>query len=174
MVKRRSPRHHRALAAAGIGTLVVRAVLVPFILHSGEQRIETPTTPRASSNTAASGPTTQPTASASTSLIASASTAPSLPDAPANAAPRQLTVKRLGQTATLRWTLATGNNYPLLVQQSPQTSSQAMIAQPFGTTTYTATGLQPGVRYCFRIGAVTVIDAQQAQITWSPLVCATG
>ena len=93
------------------------------------------------------------------------------------ATPRNVRAVGKGQLASLRWTLARGNNYPIMVQQADETGSQAPQALPKHTLSTTISGLDPAKGYCFTVGAIVALgqsDGQQATIAWSKPACIRG
>jgi hypothetical protein len=90
----------------------------------------------------------------------------------ANAAPIGLTVTVAGPIATLHWRLEPGNPFPLVVDE--QSTGAALVQLRAGTTSYTVVGIHTGSNYCFRVGAVTALDAVAATIKWSNGACAVG
>ena len=118
-------------------------------------------------------PTTSPP-----STTPSNSTAPVVPSRIMRAAtPRNVRAVGKGQLASLRWTLARGNNYPIMVQQADETGSQTPQALPKRTLSTTISGLDPAKGYCFTVGAIVALgqsDGQQATIAWSKPACIRG
>ena len=156
-------RRPRTTTFAAAGVLVIIAATVPLVLagvHSGAPK----PAPSARSVT-----TTQPEAVPTTGASA-VSAAPA--SGPPGAAPTELRVTVAGSIATLRWKLAQGNNYPLIVDQPSTGAPPASL--PAGTTNYTAIGLHPGTQYCFKVGAVTADSTQAVTIQWSNVACAPG
>lgn len=160
----RRPRTTTFIAA---GVLVVIAITVPLVL-AGTHRGAPQPAPSAH-GTAMAQPGTVPATGGPTASIAPG-TAP--PGAARDATPTGLTVTVAGPTATLRWKLAPGNNYPLLVDQ-PSTGQPPAPLQP-GTTSYTVIALHPGTEYCFKVGALTADSSQAVTIQWSNVACASG
>ena len=146
-------------AAAGAGVLALAAIAIPLALTSGHHRAPSPGTSASPTTAQAAGH--QDTAPPVT---------PAPPDAAAQrAAPVRLTVAVAGPTATLRWKLAPGNNFPLIVD-APSLGIPPTPLKP-GTTSYTEVGLQPGTEYCFKVGAVTADSSQAVTIKWSNVAC---
>jgi hypothetical protein len=148
------------VAAVGAGALALAAIVVPLALTSGHH--------------GAPSPGTSGSASIGTPAASHQATAPPVTSAPPDAAaqhaaPASLTVAAAGPTATLRWKLAPGNNFPLIVD-APTMGTPPTPLKP-GTTSYTEVGLQPGTEYCFKVGAVTADSSQAVTIQWSNVAC---
>ena len=93
------------------------------------------------------------------------------------ATPRNVRAVGKGQLASLRWTLARGNDYPILVQQADEQGSQAPQALPKRTLNTTISGLDPERGYCFTVGAIVALgqsNGQAATIAWSKPACIRG
>jgi serine/threonine protein kinase len=104
------------------------------------------------------------------------SPAPSVPASKLNAArPVDLQVIDDGASAVLTWKVPPGDRYPLAMQRSAPgvASSLQLISGTETTTTATATGLDPGKGYCFRVGAVVVM-ANPSTVAWSQPACIRG
>jgi hypothetical protein len=144
------PRRRRRSVVPIAGALLISAVTLALVL----------------SETARSAPRAAHATTSAATMSATGVAAPPPPDA----APSNLTVQVLGTTATLRWTLAPGNDYPLIMRVQPALST-TMTSVGDGITTYTATGLTPGTRYCFSVGAYTGTSHSQATVAWSGWTC---
>jgi serine/threonine-protein kinase PknK len=148
------------VAAAGAGALALAAIAIPLALTSGHHGAPSPGT--------SGSPSTTAQAAGHQNSAPPVTSAP--PDAAAQrAAPVRLTVAVAGPTATLRWKLAPGNNFPLIVD-APSLGIPPTPLKP-GTTSYTEVGLQPGTEYCFKVGAVTADSSQAVTIKWSNVAC---
>ncbi|GAA0318417.1 serine/threonine-protein kinase [Actinoallomurus spadix] len=94
------------------------------------------------------------------------------------ATPRDLRATDKGQIVVLRWKLAKNNNYPIWVQQSDGSPTQAPPqALPPRSTTMTVSGLDARKGYCFTVGALVALgqsDGQSATIAWSKPKCIRG
>ena len=93
------------------------------------------------------------------------------------AMPRDVHAVGKGQLVSLRWRLARGNDYPIMVQQADETGSQTPQALPKRTTSTTISGLDPSKGYCFIVGAMVALgqsDGQSATISWSKPACIRG
>jgi serine/threonine protein kinase len=93
------------------------------------------------------------------------------------ATPRSLRAVGQGQLASLRWKLAPGNNYPIMVQQADETGSQPPQALPQHTLSTTISGLDPSRGYCFTVGAIVALgqgDGHATTIAWSKPACIRG
>jgi serine/threonine protein kinase len=107
---------------------------------------------------------------------------PSAPAVPARvmraAMPRSVRAVAKGPLVVLRWKLARGNNYPIMVQQADATGSQTPQALPKHTLNATISGLDPAKGYCFLVGSIVALgqsDGQPATIAWSkPAACVRG
>ena len=116
--------------------------------------------------------------------ISRASTAPAARSAPAIpvgvirvARPRSVRAFAKGTLVSLRWRLAKGNDYPIMVQQADETGSQPPQALPKGTLHTTISGLNPAKGYCFKVGSIVALgqtNGQAATIAWSRAVCIRG
>lgn len=161
-------RRPRTMTFAAAGVLVIIAIAVPLVLAGA--RHATPQPSPSGHPTA----TAQPTGMSATGFptaTAPASEPPS--DAAArDATPTGLTVTVAGLTATLRWKLAPGNDYPLIIDQPSTGQPPAPLTA--GTTSYTVIGLHPGTDYCFKVGAVTADSSQAVTIQWSNVACVPG
>ena len=148
------------------GVLVIIAIAVPLALAGTRDGA-----PRPAPSAHSAG-----TAGAPTGGRPSAPTAPTGAPPPGlasrNAAPSGLSVSVAGPTATLRWKLARGNNYPLIVDQPSTGAPPAYL--PAGTTSYTVIALHPGTEYCFKVGALTADSGQAATLQWSNVACAAS
>jgi serine/threonine-protein kinase PknK len=122
-------------------------------------------------------PTTNPTTPAAASSSPGATT-PAVPARVMRAAtPRSVRALGKGQLVSLRWKLAPGNDYPILVQQADETGSQAPQALPKHTLSTTISGLDPSKGYCFTVGAIVALgqsNGQRATIAWSKPACIRG
>jgi serine/threonine-protein kinase PknK len=93
------------------------------------------------------------------------------------ATPRDVRAAGRGQLVNLRWRLAPGNEYPIMVQQADETGSEAPQALPKHTLSTTISGLDPAKGYCFTVGAIVALgqsDGQPATIAWSKPACIRG
>jgi serine/threonine protein kinase len=93
------------------------------------------------------------------------------------AMPRDVRAVGRGQLVSLRWKLARGNEYPIMVQQADETGSQPPQALPKRTLSTTISGLDPSKGYCFTVGAIVALgqsDGQPATIAWSRPACIRG
>jgi tRNA A-37 threonylcarbamoyl transferase component Bud32 len=149
------PRRHRRTALSITVAVLVAAVAIALVLVNVFR----------GASPAPRQTTATPLADASTTPSSALAVSP-----PSDAAPRDLTVQVVNTTATLHWTLSPGNNYPLIVRAQPALSTTVTVAGD-GATTYTATGLTPGTRYCFSVGAYTGSSQSQATVAWSPWTC---
>jgi serine/threonine-protein kinase PknK len=159
-------RRPRTMTFAAAGALVIIAIAVPLALAGARGG-----TPRPAPSAHHTGTAGAPTDGLRTASTAPASAAPPDPAA-RDAAPTGLTVTVAGPTATLRWKLTAGNNYPLIVDQPSTGVPPASLAA--GTTSYTVIGLHPGTEYCFKVGALTADSSQAATFQWSNVACAAG
>jgi serine/threonine-protein kinase PknK len=118
-------------------------------------------------------PPTTPTSAASPSRSAAVVPARVL----RAATPRNVRAVGKGRLASLHWTLARGNNYPILVQQADEQGSQAPQALPKHTLSTTISGLDASRGYCFTVGAIVALgqsNGQPATIAWSKPACIRG
>jgi serine/threonine-protein kinase PknK len=157
------PGRHAGLIAGGLVVLLLGTGLgVVAILAMNDGTKPTP------------GPSPAPTSAAP-------STRPSAPAVPARvmtaARPRELRAYAKGPLVVLRWRLARGNDYPIMVQQADETGSQAPQALPQHTTKTTITGLDPVKGYCFTVGSIVALgqsDGQAPTIAWAKAACIRG
>ncbi len=119
-------------------------------------------------------PTPTPASTTAAPKVAS----PSAPAVPARvmlaARPRALRAIAKGPLVVLRWRLARGNNYPIMVQQADETGSQPPQALPKHTLTTTITGLDPAKGYCFTVGSIVALGQSNGQaptISWAHAAC---
>jgi serine/threonine protein kinase len=119
-----------------------------------------------------------PTPTPAPTTPAARNTSPAVPAPVIRAAtPRAVRAVGRGQLASLRWKLARGNNYPIMVQQADQAGSEAPQALPPRTMSTTISGLDPAKGYCFVVGAIVALgqsDGQAATIAWSKPACIRG
>jgi serine/threonine-protein kinase PknK len=117
--------------------------------------------PRRPPSPRASAPAPTPTAAPAGTLLAAAR-------------PAGLSATDGGATVVLRWTLAAGSTYPIVVQRSsPGGGAPVLTALPGGATSATVAGLDPAAGYCFQVGAV-VAFGQPTTVAWSAPVCVRG
>jgi serine/threonine-protein kinase PknK len=159
-------RRPRTMTFAAAAALVIIAIAVPLALAGARGGA-----PRPAPSAHHTGTASAPTGGLRTASTAPVSAAPPDPAA-RDAAPTRLTVTVAGPTATLRWKLTAGNNYPLIVDQPSTGVPPASLAA--GTTSYTVIGLHPGTEYCFKVGALTADSSQAATFQWSNVACADG
>jgi serine/threonine protein kinase len=123
-------------------------------------------------------PTTGPPTTNPSPAPPARSTAPAVPARVLRAAtPRNVRAVGKGQLASLHWTLARGNDYPIMVQQADELGSQAPQALPKHTLSTTISGLDPTKGYCFTVGAIVALgqsNGQPATIAWSKPACIRG
>lgn len=151
------------VAAGGAGVLALAAITAPLLLGGGNHDAPPGTSGHSRTTTqAADGQNTaRPAIAPATSTPANTTSR--------HAAPIGLVVSGAGPTATLRWKLAAGNNFPLIVD-APSLGTPPTPLEP-GTTSYTEVGLHPGTEYCFKVGAVTADSRQSVTIQWSNVAC---
>jgi hypothetical protein len=90
------------------------------------------------------------------------------------ARPTGLSAADNGPSVLLRWQLAPGKQYPLVVQTSPSRGTPRLRAVPNGQTATTVGGLDPQAGYCFQVGAV-VAFGEPSVVAWSAQpVCVRG
>lgn len=157
-------KERRTATIAAAAALVVVAVAVPLLLAGMRHG-----TPRP-------GPSGSVTASATTSGPQPQSSPPvsAPPNAVvAHAAPVGLTVTIAGPIATLRWRLEPGNPFPLVVDE-PQSLGTQLVSLGIGSTSYTVVGIHAGIRYCFKVGALTETSPTSPVFAWSSVACANG
>jgi hypothetical protein len=145
---------------AAVGVLMIIAITVPLVLAGMRNGSPRP------------APVGTPTAGLPTAATATALASAPPPGTARDAAPTGLTVTVTGPTATLRWKLVPGNDYPLMVDQPSTGNPPAYL--PGGTTSYTVIGLHQGIEYCFKVGTVTATGGQYANIQFSKVACAPG
>jgi hypothetical protein len=122
-------------------------------------------------------PAAPPPAPAPPSSRPTASPAPAPPPARGvldAARPVGLSATDGGATVVLRWSLAAGVTYPIVVQRSsPGGRPPVLTALPDGATSATVAGLDPAAGYCFEVGAVVAFGRPTA-VAWSAPVCVRG
>jgi tRNA A-37 threonylcarbamoyl transferase component Bud32 len=153
-------------AAGGVALLALTLAPLALISASARDRSTSDTSP----TLAATSPTRATTASAPPTVAA---------PPPDVTPPRFVSVVAdSGAEVSLRWDLAPGTGvYPVLVQATGAGLAPLLMPPlPAGTTSYTVTGLNPQLGYCFQAGLLVAIGygSTPSSVVWSPATCIRG